>query len=82
MTFLQKIQHPLFWKNVLKVTLPFFVMVTLISLLMNNWQDIFSGDFNKINTSNFTNGKWIRFWSTKIVISLFYGIWMTNKKME
>jgi len=49
---------------------------------MNSWRDIFAGDFAKVNTTNFANGKWKSFWGLKVVISTFYGIWVTNKKMK
>jgi len=82
MTFLQKIKQPLFWQNFAKVAIPFFILVTLISLFMNSWRDIFAGDFAKVNITNFANGKWKFFWGLKVVISTFYGIWVTNKKMK
>ncbi|WP_435415454.1 hypothetical protein [Polaribacter aestuariivivens] len=82
MTFLQKIKQPLFWSNFAKVAIPFFILVTLISLFMNSWQEIFAGDFTKVNEVNFANGKWKTFWGLKIVISVFYGIWLTSKKMK
>lgn len=81
MSFLQKIQQPVFWKNVAKVAIPFFIAVTLISLIMNSSRDIFAGDFAAVNEANFTQGKWIRFWGIKALICFFYGIWITNKKM-
>ncbi|TMM32258.1 hypothetical protein FDT66_01990 [Polaribacter aestuariivivens] len=82
MTFLQKIKQPLFWSNFAKVAIPFFILVTLISLFMNSWREIFAGDFAKVNEVNFANGKWKTFWGLKIVISVFYGIWVTSKKMK
>ncbi|QTD38840.1 hypothetical protein JL193_06170 [Polaribacter batillariae] len=82
MTFLEKIKQPLFWTNFAKVAIPFFILVTLISLFMNSWRDIFAGNFTKVNEVNFANGKWKTFWGLKLVISTFYGIWVTNKKMK
>jgi hypothetical protein len=82
MTFKEKIQQPIFWKNVAKITVPFFVIVVLISLLWNSSGAIFSGDFAKVNELNFTDGKWKNFWASKILISFFYGIYVTNKKTK
>lgn len=82
MTFLEKTKQPNFWKNVAKISIPFFIAVTLISLLWNNWSDIFTGDFAKVNEMNFTDGKWMRFWATKVFVSFFYGLYVTNKKMK
>ena len=82
MTFLQKIQQGNFWINVLKVTIPFLVIVTLFSLFFNSGTAIFSGDFKTVNEFNFSNKKWIRFWLSKVVISLIYGIYISNKNTK
>lgn len=82
MIFLQKLQDPLFWKNFAKVAIPFFIAVTVISLLFNSWSPLFKGDFTKVNAINFANGKWIVFWGTKIVFSFFYGLLITYKNMK
>ncbi|WP_299059965.1 hypothetical protein [uncultured Polaribacter sp.] len=82
MTFLEKIKQPIFWSNFAKVAIPFFIIVTLVSLLMNSSSAIFSGDFNKVSEANFTNGKWKNFFGFKIVFSTFYGLYITNKKMK
>ena len=82
MTFIEKTKQPLFWNNVRKVTIPFFVMVVLISLLLNSWEAIFAGNFDLVNEVNFSNGKWMNFWGFKTFLSLFYGIYVTNKKMK
>ena len=73
-------QQPLFWRNVMRITIPFFIFVTLFSLVFTNYKDIFSGNFNNVYEINFSNGKWIRFWGFKIIFSFIYGIWITNKK--
>lgn len=82
MTFLEKIKQPLFWKNIAKVAIPFFITVTLISLFMNSWKAIFAGDFAAVNEVNFADEKWMNFWVLKIFISAFYGLYVTNKKMK
>jgi hypothetical protein len=82
MTFVEKTKQPFFWNNVAKVTLPFFVMVVLISLLMNSWEAIFAGDFDLVNEVNFSNGKWMNFWGFKAFLSLFYGVYVTSKKTK
>lgn len=80
MSILKKMQQPLFWRNVMRVTIPFFIFVTLFSLVFTNYKDIFSGNFNNVYEINFSKGKWIRFWGFKIIFSFIYGIWITNKK--
>ena len=82
MKFLEKIKQAPFWNNVSKVAIPFFIMVTLISLLMNSWEAIFAGDFGRVNEVNFSDGKWLNFWGLKVFLSAFYGSYVTNKKMK
>ncbi|TYP97841.1 hypothetical protein C7447_1036 [Tenacibaculum adriaticum] len=82
MSLLHKFQQKEFWINVLKVGLPFFIIVTIIILFMNNGKAIISGDFETVYQANFANQKWIRFWLIKIVISLGYGMYITNKNMK
>jgi hypothetical protein len=82
MKFINKIQLKEFWQNTLKVAVPFFIFVTIISLLMNSWREIFSGDFAKIVEVNFANGMWIQFWLYKVIFSLGYGMYMSNKNMK
>lgn len=82
MPLIKKIQQKEFWKNVFKVALPFFIFVTIISLLMNSWRDVFAGDFTKVIAENFSEGKWIAFWSYKIIFSFGYGMYMANKNMK
>ncbi|EAQ42480.1 hypothetical protein [Polaribacter sp. MED152] len=82
MSFKKNINNPLFWSNFLKVAIPFFFFVTIISLFINSWSAIISGDFMAIAEQNFTNGKWAAFWGMKIVISIIYGLWITNKNMK
>lgn len=82
MTFSQKIQLAGFWINVLKIAIPFLIVVTLFSLFINSGSAIFSGDFATVNELNFSNKKWIRFWLSKITISLIYGIYISNKNTK
>ena len=82
MTFFQKIQQGGFWVNVFKIAIPFLIVVALISLFMNSGSAIFSGDFTTVNEINFSNKKWIRFWLSKVVISLIYGIYTSNKNTK
>ena len=82
MPFLENIKRPEFLSNFLKVAIPFFVVVTIISLLINSSSEIFSGDFEAVNQNNFADGKWKNFFGFKLVFSVFYGIYITNKKMK
>ena len=82
MSLLTKFQQKEFWVNVVKIGLPFLIIVTVIILFMNNGKSIISGDFETVYQANFADKKWVRFWLTKVVISLGYGMYMTNKKMK
>jgi len=82
MSFLENIKHPQFLPNFLRVAIPFFLVVTLLPLLINSSSEIFSGDFETVNTANFSDGKWKNFFGFKIVFSALYGLYITNKKMK
>ncbi len=82
MALQKNLTKKLFWINVLKVGIPFLVIVTLFTLLFNSAGDIFSGNFKAVYEMHFANKLWVRFWLSKIVISLIYGMYLTNKKMK
>ena len=56
-----RIQTKVFWTNFIKIAIPFFIVVTLFSLFLNNWRAIFAGDFIKVSETNFSDGKWKNF---------------------
>ncbi len=82
MTFKEKIKLPEFWLNFLKVSVPFFIILTFITLLWKDWNAFLKGDFNLIADENFRNGKWVVFFGVKIVTSIIYGLYVTNKNMK
>ncbi len=82
MTFLEKIKTTLFWKSVLRITIPFFIALTIISLLFNSFSNIINFDIEAIKATNFSDGKWKIFFLTKSVVSLLYGIWVTNRNVK
>lgn len=82
MSLVKNIQNPTFWVNVLKVGLPFLIIVTLFSLLFNTGSAIFSGDWSAVYEYHFANKRWVRFLLQKGVISLLYGMYICNKKMK
>ncbi|MHB0756628.1 hypothetical protein [Polaribacter sp. M15] len=82
MTFKEKLKLPEFWLNFLKVFVPFFIILILITLLWKNWNAFFKGDFNLIADENFRNGKWMVFFGVKMVTSIIYGLYVTNKNIE
>jgi hypothetical protein len=82
MTFSEKIKMPIFWTSVLRIATVFFIAVIIISLLFESFRSIISFDMQAVAEQNFTNGKWIKFFSTKAIISLVYSIWVTARNMK
>ncbi|CAL2086195.1 hypothetical protein LNI90_01675 [Tenacibaculum dicentrarchi] len=82
MSFSKNIQQGSFWINVLKISVPFLIFVTIFSLLVNSGSALFSGDFETVNNINFSEGKWQRFWLTKLTVSVLYAIYVVNKKTK
>ncbi|WP_075341611.1 hypothetical protein [Tenacibaculum agarivorans] len=82
MSLLDKFKQKLFWINMLKVALPFFIFFTLFSLMFGNWEAVTNRDFEAIHQKHFANGKWVSFWLIKIVASVGYGMYITNRKMQ
>ncbi len=77
-----KMQTKLFWVNFAKVAVPFFLIVTVISLLMNSSAEIFSGDFDSVVQDNFADDKWKTFFGYKLFFSFIYAFYMTALKTK
>ncbi len=82
MSFQEKIKTSVFWKNTLKIAVLFFTFLVVISLLINSFSDIFKFDLVAIKATNFDEGQWQRFFSSKLVIAFLYGMWVTNRNMK
>lgn len=82
MSFLQKIKQPLFWKYVVYLTIPFFVFFIIFGFILNNWSLVFEGDFSTAIKDTFQQESWQKFVIPKIIFSVLYGIYMSNKKMK
>ncbi len=82
MSLFQKIQTSTFWLNVAKIAIPFFIVVTLISIAINSGGDLLSGNFSAVYKANFAEGMWINFFSFKVVFSIIYGIWLTLRNTK
>jgi len=82
MTFLEKIKTSVFWKKTLIISFLFFTAIVIVSLLFNSFSSIINFDMEAIKTQNFADGKWKRFFITKSVVSVLYGIWVTNRNMK
>ena len=82
MTFLNKLKERQFWNIFLIVFAVYFITVTIISLLLHSFSDIFSSNWSSISETNFNNGKWKSFWVTKLLGSFIFGLYLANKKVE
>ncbi|WP_428740699.1 hypothetical protein [Tenacibaculum sp.] len=82
MSLIKNIQKGSFWFNVLKIGIPFVLIVAIFSLLFKTGGAIFSGDFETVYNVHFANKQWIRFWLSKIVIAVIYSMYIVNKKMK
>ncbi|MFY0629832.1 MAG: hypothetical protein JXR05_05585 [Flavobacteriaceae bacterium] len=82
MSIVRKMKQSGFWSNFAKIAIPFFIIFSILMLLINSWRDIFAGDFAKVNETNFADGQWISFFGMKIFITFFYALWMTLKNTK
>ena len=82
MTLIEKIKSPGFFNKALKIAIPFFILLLFISLIINNFKEMFSFDFAAVAEANFNDGKWENFFGIKIAFSLLYGIWMTARNTK
>ncbi|HBS13108.1 MAG TPA: hypothetical protein DEO36_11305 [Flavobacteriaceae bacterium] len=82
MTFTEKIQTVFFWKKSVQIIIPFFIVLVIISLLFNSFSSVISFNLTEIKSQNFENGKWKIFFSTKVIISILYGVWVAHKNIN
>ena len=80
MRILQDFKNPDYWKNVLKLTLVFFVIFVGISLIISHFNEIISEEFAVIYQEEWANGKWVNYFLIKAAISLVYAIYMTSRR--
>ena len=71
-----------FWKRTLLIGLPFFLFLTLFSVLFNNFSALLEMDFSTVYTRNFAEGRWFMFLLSKLIISLVYAIWMAQRSID
>lgn len=82
MSFTNNLKQQKFWKLFFNFSVPFLLFVTVFSLLINSFSDVFSANFAEVHQTNFANGKWKVFFVPKIMLSLVYGFYMANKNMK
>lgn len=82
MAFIDLLKRADFWKHTLRIAFMFIILMTVISLLFNNFSDILAFDMKAVAEKNFTDGKWVRFFAIKAVIGILYSGYLTSKNMK
>ncbi len=82
MTFTEKLKTAFFWKKVIQISIPFFIILIIVSLLFNSFSSIVNFNLAEIKAQNFDDGKWKIFFSTKIITSVLYGVWVAQKNIN
>ena len=82
MALSENIKKSLFWINAIKIGIVFVFFLSIVSLLLNSFSDIFSGNWQAVFEQNFSNQLWKRFFSTKVIAGFVYGVYVSNKNMK
>ena len=78
----ENIKKSFFWLNTIKIGIAFVFFLSIVSLLLNSFSDIFSGNWQAVLEQNFSNQLWKRFFSTKVIAGFVYGVFISNKNMK
>ena len=82
MAFSENIKKSFFWSNTIKIGIVFVFFLSIVSLLLNSFSDIFSGNWQAVLEQNFSNQLWKRFFSPKVIAGFVYGVYISNKNMK
>ena len=82
MALSENIKKSLFWINAIKIGIVFVFFLSIVSLLLNSFSDIFSGNWQAVLEQNFSNQLWKRFFTTKVIAGFVYGVYVSNKNMK
>ena len=82
MALSENIKKSFFWLNTFKIGIVFIFFLSIVSLLLNSFSDIFSGNWQAVLEQNFSNQLWKRFFSTKVIAGFVYGVYVSNKNMK
>ena len=82
MAFSENIKKSFFWSNTIKIGIVFVFFLSIVSLLLNSFSDIFSGNWQVVLEQNFSNQLWKRFFSTKVIAGFVYGVYVSNKNTK
>ena len=82
MALSENIKKSFFWLNAIKIGIVFVFFLSIVSLLLNSFSDIFPGNWQSVLEQNFSNQLWKRFFSTKVIAGFVYGVYVSNKNMK
>lgn len=82
MKFTDKIKKGSFWVNAAKVGIVFLIAISFISLLIYSFRDVISFNWDGVAETNFNNGQWKRFFASKIIAAIFYGVFIANRNTK
>ena len=82
MALSENIKKSFFWLNAIKIGIVFVFFLSIVSLLLNSFSDIFSGNWQSVLEQNFSNQLWKRFFSTKVIAGFVYGVYVSNKNIK
>jgi ABC-type Fe3+ transport system permease subunit len=82
MALSENIKKSFFWLNAIKIGIVFVFFLSIVSLLLNSFSDIFSGNWQSVLEQNFSNQLWKRFFSTKVIAGFVYGVYVSNKNTK
>ena len=82
MALSENIKKSFFWFNTIKIGIVFVFFLSIVSLLLNSFSDIFSGNWQAVLEQNFSNQLWKRFFSTKVIAGFVYGVYVSNKNTK
>jgi len=82
MALSENIKKSLFWLNAIKIGIVFVFFLSIVSLFLNSFSDIFSGNWQAVLEQNFSNQLWKRFFSSKVIAGFVYGVYVSNKNMK
>ena len=82
MALSENIKKSLFWINAIKIGIVFVFFLSIVSLILNSFSDIFSGNWQVVLEQNFSNQLWKRFFSTKVIAGFVYGVYVSNKNTK
>lgn len=82
MRFLENLKSAAFWKRVFILGGIFFVVFVVISLLLNQFGNIISGEFAEVFREEWADGKWVDDLLLKGAVSFIWAIYMVSRRQR